>query len=195
MFSQASPISSPLPASIQTASCSAVPLAAGSSQVRCSTRTTTCSPLAAVYRQANDSDANLCLQTSTWNLQSNKTQNEDVLVVKISEWHQHVNYSLAILASLKCWQLLIILYWKYKVNITSSVISFKLTEQSRANAHTVSGTQQTWLGEKVPGARGCCPGAEQIELHRVKRLILATAVGTPAASVFLKMWNCFGFAR
>ena len=41
------PFSSP----IQTASCSAVPLAAGSSQVRCSTRATTCSLLTAVYRR------------------------------------------------------------------------------------------------------------------------------------------------
>lgn len=58
MYSQASlplplllhpppPFSSP----IQTASCSAVPLAAGSSQVRCSTRATTCSLLTAVYRR------------------------------------------------------------------------------------------------------------------------------------------------
>lgn len=34
---------------IQTASCSAVPLTAGSSQVRCSTQPTTCSLLTAVY--------------------------------------------------------------------------------------------------------------------------------------------------
>lgn len=48
MYSQTSP---PLPSPsspIQTASCSAVPLAAGSSQVRCSTQATTCSLLTAV---------------------------------------------------------------------------------------------------------------------------------------------------
>lgn len=46
----------------------------------------------------------------------------------------------------------------------------------------------------VPGSRGARrhPGAGRIRLQRVKRLILAAAVGTPAAPVFLRMWNCFG---
>ena len=39
------------------ASCSAVPLAAGSSQVRCSTRATTCSLLTAVYRRGTVQNA------------------------------------------------------------------------------------------------------------------------------------------